>query len=265
MKNNFRKMLSEKKLALGAWMQIGHPAIAEIFARRGLDWICVDLEHGSIEIETMANIFRAVEKFESVPVARIPANDPVWIHRALDAGAKGLLIPMVKTSREAEFAVREAKYPPLGTRGFGYSRANNHGVDFDEYMRKSNEEIAMIMQIEHIDAIENISKILAVDHVDGVFIGPLDLSGSMGILGQLEHPDFLKALEKFAKAGLNSGKSFGAHILRPGRENVEEAVESGFNLIALGMDNIIIDEAVKSFRKITASLPSGPNPISPPA
>lgn len=246
MKNKFRKALLKRKLTLGAWIQIGHPAIAEIFARSGFDWICVDLEHGAIDIETMTNIFRTIDAFESVPVVRLPLNEPIWIHRCLDAGAKALIIPMVKTAQEAENAVREAKYPPRGARGFGYSRANMHGIDFDEYIKNANEEIAMIMQIEHKDAIVNLEKIVEVDGIDGLFIGPLDLSGSMGITGQMNHPQMIETLEKYRTVCSRKGVSVGMHIVRPNTENIRAAIKDGYNLLALGIDNVFLDERSKS-------------------
>ena len=144
-------------------MQIGHCAVAEIFARAGFDWICVDLEHGAIDLETMTNIFRTIDAYDCIPVARLPLNDPVWIHRSLDAGARGLIIPMVQSAGEAEQSIKEAKYPPMGIRGFGYSRANMHGMDFDSYIKEANEEIAMVMQIEHKNAIaKTINKIFLI-------------------------------------------------------------------------------------------------------
>jgi 2-dehydro-3-deoxyglucarate aldolase len=243
MKNKFRKALLERKLTLGAWMQIGHPAVAEIFARAGFDWVCVDLEHGAIDIESMTNIFRTVDAFDCVPVARLPLNDPIWIHRSLDAGARALIIPMVKNAAEAEAAIREAKYPPRGVRGFGYSRANMHGMDFEEYIASANDEIAMIMQIEHKDAIENLEEIVNVPGVDSLFIGPLDLSGSMGITGQLKHPDMVAALEKYKSVANAKSLSYGTHIVRPDSENISDAVSQGYTMIALGLDNVFLDQA----------------------
>jgi 2-dehydro-3-deoxyglucarate aldolase len=144
MRNKLRRALLDRTPALGSWMQIGHPACAEILARLGFDWVCVDLEHGAIDLETMANIFRTLEAYDCVPVARLPWADPIWIQRSLDAGARGLIIPMVNTPEQAELAIRESKYPPMGQRGYGYSRANRHGLDFDEYINSANGEIAMV-------------------------------------------------------------------------------------------------------------------------
>ena len=245
-KRSLRGALLERRLTLGAWLQIGHPACAEIHARAGFDWICVDLEHGAIGIESMTDMFRTIDGFDCTPVARLPLNDPIWIHRTLDAGARGLIIPMVKTAEEADRAVREAKYPPRGTRGFGYSRANMHGTDFADYIARANDEIAMIMQIEHKDAIANIDAILEVPGVDGVFIGPLDLSGSMGITGQLKHPDMLAALDAYLRACRRHGKAAGMHIVRPNPDNIREAIAQGYSLIALGLDVVFMAEGAQA-------------------
>lgn len=246
MKNKLRRALLEREVTLGSWIQIGHPACAEVMARAGFDWVCVDLEHGVIDLERTADIFRALGGFDCVPVARLPLNDPIWIHRTLDAGARGLIIPMVKTAAEAEAAVREAKYPPRGTRGFGYSRANLYGVDFESYIASANDEIAMIMQIEHKDAIANMDAILRVEGVDGVFIGPLDLSGSMGITGQLAHPQMLGALETYRGACRSHKKSAGLHIIRPGEENVRRALDEGYTMLALGLDNVFLEQSARA-------------------
>lgn len=246
MNNKLRQALLKRQVTLGAWMQIGHPACAEIFARAGFDWVCVDLEHGAIDLETMTDIFRTLDGYDCVPVARLPLNDPVWIHRTLDAGARALIIPMVKTAAEAESAVREAKYPPRGVRGFGYSRANRHGVDFDSYIATANDEIAMVMQIEHKDAIQNLDGILAVPGVDGLFIGPLDLSGSMGITGRMTHPDMVAALERYLEACRAHKTTAGMHIVRPNPDNIRQALEQGYTLLALGLDNVFLDESSKA-------------------
>jgi len=242
-KNNLREALVERRVTLGAWMQIGHPAIAEIFARAGFDWVCVDLEHGAIDLETTTNIFRTLDAFDCVPVARLPLNDPVWIHRTLDAGARALIIPMIKTAAEAEAAIREAKYPPRGARGYGYSRANMHGMDFADYIASANDEIAMIMQIEHKDAIPNLDQILQVPGVDGLFIGPLDLSGSMGITGRLDHPDMVAALQRYRSACRGCKVSAGIHVVRPNPQNIAAAINQGYTLLALGLDNVFLDDS----------------------
>jgi 2-dehydro-3-deoxyglucarate aldolase len=240
MKNKLRNALLNRQLTFGVWQQLGHPGITEILANAGFDWICVDMEHGAIDFETMTNIFRTIDAYDCVPVARLPLNDPIWIHRTLDAGARGLIIPMVKTAEEAEAAIREAKFPPRGARGYGYCRANKHSADFERYCAEANDEIAMVMQIEHKDAIIHLDAILAVEGVDGLLIGPLDLSGSMGITGQMEHPDMLAALKKHLSACKTHGASAGTHIVQPNDRNIRETIEAGYSLIALGLDNSLL-------------------------
>jgi 2-dehydro-3-deoxyglucarate aldolase len=246
MNNKFRAALLERRLTLGTWIQIGHPACAEVLARAGFDWICVDFEHGIVDLETAANIFRALNGFDCVPLARLPANDPIWIHRVLDAGARGLILPMIQTAAEAEAAIREAKYPPRGRRGFGYTRANLYGADFATAIASANDEIAMVMQIEHKDALAELDAILDVDGVDGLFIGPLDLSGSMGITGQLEHPQMIAALERYRATCRAHGKAAGLHIVRPDEGAIRHAVEQGYTLLALGLDNVFMEQAARA-------------------
>ena len=245
MNNSLRKALLDRTPAFGAWMQIGHPAPAEIFGRLGFDWICVDLEHGAVDVETLTNVFRTIDAYGSAPVARLPYADTIWIKRALDAGARGLIVPMVNSEDIARNAIRQAKYPPLGERGYGYSRANLHGIDFSEYIRTANEEIALVMQIEHRDGIDEIDAILDVPGVDGAFIGPLDLSGSYGMTGQLDCPEMVDALSRFRQACSARRKAAGMHIVHPAAENIAAAVSDGYSLIALGLDNVFLAGAAR--------------------
>lgn len=246
MTNRLRKALLDREVTLGGWSQTGDPVCAEIQARLGFDWVCVDLEHGTTDIESAANVFRALEVFDCVPVVRLPMNDPIWIRRSLDAGARGLIVPMVNSADAAEAAIREAKHPPRGVRGFGYSRANTHGIDFSAYVESANDEVAMVMQIEHQHAIDNLDAILAVDGVDGVLIGPIDLSSSMGITGQLDHPHMKRTLDKFLSVCEARGAAAGMHIPRPTTENVQAALEQGYTMLALGIDTVFVEEGAKA-------------------
>jgi 2-keto-3-deoxy-L-rhamnonate aldolase RhmA len=246
MQNRFREALVQKQLTVGAWMQMGHPAAAEIFSHLGFDWVCVDMEHGAIGFETMTAVFRTVAAFESVAVARLPMNDPVWIRRTLDAGAGGLIIPMVNSADEATRAVREAKYPPLGRRGYGYSRANLHGMQFQESIKEANEEIALVVQIEHRDGIAALEEILAVEGVDAAFVGPMDLSGSYGKTGQLEDPEVVMALERFRAMCERKGVAAGMHVVNPTAANIRKVRQQGYSMIALGVDVTYLAEAARA-------------------
>jgi 2-keto-3-deoxy-L-rhamnonate aldolase RhmA len=170
-------------------------------------------------------------------------NDPIWIRRVLDAGAMGLIIPMVNSASEIEAAIRSAKYPPRGNRGFGYSRANAYGINFEEYISKADESISIIAQIEHKDGIENIDAILQVQDLDGVFIGPLDLSGSYGKTGQLESAEMKDALNKYLEACKKHSKIAGLHIIRPDEDAVKKAINQGYRLLALGVDGVFLEMA----------------------
>ncbi len=246
MVNKLRIALLNNELSIGTWIQIGHPAIAEILAGVGYDWICVDMEHGSIDIESLTHLFRAIEANDVVPIARLPMNDPIWIRRSLDAGAMGLIIPMVNSAQEVESAIRHAKYPPRGERGYGYSRANTFGMDFEEYIATANETIAIIAQIEHKEGIENIDAILQVQDLDGVFIGPLDLSGSYGKAGQLDCPEMREALQHYLESCKKYNKCAGLHIVRPDKNAIRNAINQGYNLIALGVDGVFLEMASMS-------------------
>jgi len=242
MNGDIRKALLNKEISMGTWMQIPHPAVAEILAQAGFNWVCVDLEHGAIDLESTANIFRTLKAYNCTPITRLPLNDPIWIHRVLDAGAEALIIPMVNSAAEAEFAVKHAKYPPRGVRGYGYSRANGHGVNFKDYIASANNDIAMIMQIEHKDAITNLEEILQVDGVDGVFIGPLDLSGSYGKTGDLDCPEMQQALAHYLEMCAKYNKTAGMHIVHPTPENINANLNKGYTFIALGLDNVFLWE-----------------------
>ncbi|HWB98437.1 MAG TPA: aldolase/citrate lyase family protein, partial [Bryobacteraceae bacterium] len=182
----------------------------------------------------------------AVPVARLPYNEPIWIKRALDAGARGLIVPMVNSRTEAEDAMRQAKYPPRGVRGYGYSRANLHGIDFRDYIGEANGEVAMIMQIEHREGIAEIDSILEVEGVDAAFIGPLDLSGSFGKTGQLDCPEMVEALARFRASCAAHHVASGMHLVHPTPENIDRTLEDGYTMIALGLDNTLLTSAASA-------------------
>jgi 2-keto-3-deoxy-L-rhamnonate aldolase RhmA len=173
----------------------------------------------------------------------VPWNDPIWVRRTLDAGAMGLIIPMINSAQEIESVIRHAKYPPMGIRGYGYSRANSFGIDFDEYTKNINDSVAIIAQIEHKDGIKNLDSILQVKDLDGVFIGPLDLSGSYGKVGQLDCPEMVDALKRYLKACQKYKKCAGIHIVRPNEQAIRNAIDQGYKLISLGLDGVFLEHA----------------------
>ncbi len=231
---------------LGGWIQIGHPAVAEIMAKAGFDWIAVDAEHAAIDLETTTALLRAMAPFGCTPLVRIPHNDLMWIRRVLDAGAGGVIVPMVNSAEDARRAVEAAKYPPAGVRGFGYCRANAYGEDFATYAAHANDGITVVAQVEHIRSVEAVDAILDVEGIDGVFIGPYDLSGSMGITGQLDHPRMQAAKARVLEACRSHRKSAGLHIVRFAPESLQGALAEGFTFIALSLDVTMLQASCRA-------------------
>ena len=178
--------------SIGSWMSMAHPSIAEILAMAGYDWIVIETEHTAIDVSEVLRLIIAIEQRGSVPLVRLAWNDPIQAKAVLDSGAAGVLVPMVNTKADAELAVSMTKYPPLGSRGVGLARAQGYGINFDAYVTNANADTLLLVQIEHRDAVENIEQILSVTGIDGVFIGPYDLSLSLGIPGRLNHPNILR-------------------------------------------------------------------------
>jgi len=241
-----KKLLLKRELCLGSWCQIGHPANAEILAKAGFSWAAADCEHGEIEDSDLGNFCRALRQYRSIPLVRVKENAVLPIRRALDLGASGVIVPLVNSAAEAMQAVRAAKYPPEGIRGFAFQRANDWGISFDEYARTANEETIVIVMIESKEAVEHIDDILSVNGVDGVIVGPYDMSGSYGITGQTGHELIKKACIRVSEACSRKGKAAGQHIVIPTRENVRDAVKNGFTLLALGMDTVFLAQGARA-------------------
>jgi len=241
---SIKRKLNDCQITIGSWCQVGHPANAEILAKAGFAWIALDCEHGEAEDADIGNFCRAVKQFNCIPLVRVKENAILPIRRALDLGAMGVIMPLVNSAEDARRAVAAAKYPPEGVRGFAFHRGNNWGVDFAEYVKTANDAIAVIVMIESGEAVENIDEILQVDGVDGVFIGPYDMSGSYGIIGQTD-PLIKEACLKVVTACKKHHKAAGQHIVVPTVENVKAAVRQGFRFLALGMDTVFLANGAK--------------------
>jgi len=244
--NPVRKALLEQKVTLGTWLQAGNPAIAEIFANAGFDWLGTDFEHTDINMKDFTAIARAIYGRGIIPLARVSQNDTLEIRKALDNGARGVIVPLVNNAQEAKRAVEAAKFPPQGVRGFSFCRANNWGIDFDTYAQNANDDIAVVVMIESKEAAEAIDEILEVEGVDGVFIGPYDMSGSYGIAGQTSAPVIQAACKKVIEACKKHKKSAGIHVVKPTKANIAQAIEQGFTFIALGVDIVFLDEGCRN-------------------
>lgn len=239
--SGLKTALCNKKLSIGSWITLANPGIAEIMARAGFDWLVVDLEHSVISIREAGELIRVIDLCGVSPLVRLSANDPVQIKRIMDAGAHGIIVPMVNSVSEAERAVKAVLYPPRGKRGVGLARAQGYGASFETYKNWLEQNTIVIVQIEHIKAVENLQDILAVREVDGFIIGPYDLSGSIGVHGQFEHPLMLEALERIRTVGLSSGKAPGIHVVEPDVDQLRQRLEEGYRFVAYSLDIRMLD------------------------
>lgn len=242
MENSLKK---KNKRTLGGWIQTGSPYVAEIMANtRHFDWICIDLEHGVMDsVGTLNHIIDILDKYGILPVVRVPKNDYKWIGRSLDAGAKGIIVPMVNTVEEAIAAVEATKYPPVGKRSFGYSKSNVFGANFDKCLKEEKDDIALIVQIEHEQAMINLRGILGVDGIDGTFIGPLDLKGSIDI--SMKDLILDKWLDSYVDISRELGVPAGIHIVEPNEHNVLSAHDKGYKIVAVGTDAVLLRQGIE--------------------
>ena len=250
---NLKEKLKSRKLTIGSWITIGHTAVAEIMAKAGYDWLTIDMEHSAITLDIAQDLIRVVELCGAVPLVRVGENDPNLIKRAMDAGAHGVIVPMVNSREDAEKAVASVQYPPKGFRGVGLARAQGYGTDFEGYKKWNEQESIVIVQIEHIKAVENLEAILSVPGVDGFIIGPYDLSGSLGVPGQFDHPEMLKALNRVKDVSAKMNALSGFHVIPPEVEAFQEKVREGYKFIAHSLDILFLGngcrDSLKNIRK----------------
>jgi 2-keto-3-deoxy-L-rhamnonate aldolase RhmA len=249
MKNPVKEMLKAGKPAIGTFVQMGFSDVTEMLGHAGFDWLLLDGEHGPYGIETMQTMLQAMSGTKTVPIIRVPWNDPVYVKRALDIGAYGLLFPYISTRKDAENVVRAVRYPPVGIRGVGPRRASRYYLDFKEYVATCNEALLVMVQIETKEAVDNISEILSVDGIDAYFVGPMDLSAALGHIGDVNHPVVVDAIAKVLAAGKKAGKIGGYYSFSP--EDVAKRIEQGFQFISLGSDSrLLMGAAQDAVKKI---------------
>ena len=243
--NSVKQNIKQGKPTFGCWIMTGNLAVAEILAQSGFDWLTIDMEHTSIDYGDLTVLLAGIQRHGVVPLVRIEENNPTVIKRVLDAGAMGIIVPMVLSGEEAEAAVKAAQYPPKGFRGVSLGRATDYGLNFDDYFGSINEEVIVLAQIEHYRGVENIEAILGVEGLDGVFIGPYDLSGSMNIIGQFDHPRMKEARQRVIETTQKAGKALGIHVVQPSIEETKTRLAEGFNFIACSLDTIILGNTAR--------------------
>jgi len=236
-----KRRLADNELTIGSWVTLGHPSIAEIMARAGFDWLVIDAEHSTIELSEIQSLIQAMDTHDCPAIVRLTSNDANQIKRVMDAGASGIMVPLINSAADAEAAVRHTYYPPRGTRGVGLARAQGYGAGFKSYMEWLENHAVVIVMIEHIDAVDNIDEILDVAGVDAFIIGPYDLSASMGMPGEISHPEVQKAIARVCEAGLAHKKTGGLHVVEPDLDALYKLIDSGYRFMGYGLDIRMLD------------------------
>jgi 2-keto-3-deoxy-L-rhamnonate aldolase RhmA len=235
-KNSLKYKLNQKEITIGSWLTFSDPSIAEIMAKSGFDWLVVDMEHSGLSINQAQEIIRVIDLCNVTPLVRVSENNPDLIKRFMDIGAHGVIVPMVNSKRDAERAVSAVKYPPVGTRGVGLSRAQKYSLDLESYRKWNQENSIVIVQIENIKGVENINSIMDVDGVDGLIVGPYDLSASLGHPGEFEHPLVRDTFKTITTTIIKSPKPWGYHVVEPNIDEVLVKLNQGYKFVAFGVD-----------------------------
>tara|TARA_B110000208_G_C11588511_1_gene365353 strand:+ start:67 stop:798 length:732 start_codon:yes stop_codon:yes gene_type:complete len=233
------------KATIGSWLTLGHNSIVEIMADSGFDWLCIDLEHTVIDLYEAQQMILTIQSKGLKAYVRVGDNDNAIIKRVLDAGADGIIVPMVNSKKDALRAINAVKYPPIGKRGVGLARAQGYGFNFDDYKDNYASQIKLIVQIEHIEAVNNLEEILSLEHIDGTFIGPYDLSGSMGKPGKYDDNDVQLVLKKYEEISSRYNKLKGFHVIEPNYERVVDKINKGYDFIAFSLDTLFLGSTVK--------------------
>ncbi len=249
--SNLKLKLSKNELSIGSWISIAHPDVVEVMATAGFEWLVVDMEHTATDINTAKNLIATIKAKGMQPLVRVGANDELIIKRVLDSGAEGIIVPMIKNGKEAKQAVDFVKYPPFGKRGVGLYRAQNYGTTFPEYKDWNQENSVVIAQIEHIEAVKNIDEILQTEGIDGIMVGPYDLSASMGHPGEYNRDDVKEALEKVREACLRLNKPLGFHVIESDAEVLKMRIDQEYKLLAFSIDFFFLgDRAREEMKKL---------------
>ena len=242
---DIRNKLINNKASIGSWMQIPNSSVAEIMGYSGYDWVAIDLEHGAIGVNQLPDIFRALELGNTLPIVRLTEGTPRDCKMALDAGAGGVIIPMVESAKNLKELIDSCKWPPEGSRGIGFSRANLFGKFFESYALEAQNPFIVAM-IENIKAVKNLEAILNVKGIDAIFIGPYDLSSSLGITGQFNHPDYIKTIQNITEQAKQFSIPVGIHVVEPSITDLNLKIKENFQFIAFSIDSVFLIDSSKN-------------------
>jgi 2-dehydro-3-deoxyglucarate aldolase len=242
---SLKAKLKNNQLTLGSWVTIGHTAVVDIMSSAGFEWLVIDLEHTSIDLSTAHQLIATIQANNMKALVRVSKNEEVIIKRVLDMGADGIVVPMVKSQSDAKEAVDYAVYPPKGKRGVGLFRAQQYGLNFNEYKQWVNDELVIIAQIEHINAVKNIEEIVQVDGIDGIIIGPYDLSGSMGHPGEYHRDDVKQAIRDVLAACQKLNVPSGFHVIDSDPAKLQEKINDGCTFLAYSLDFFFLGDSAR--------------------
>jgi len=230
-------------MSLGSWVAFPCEATVEVMARAGFEWLVIDMEHAPLGIAETARLIRVIDLVGVPVICRLPANDAVLAKQVLDAGAAGIMVPGVASVAEARRAVEAASYPPVGRRGVGLARAQGYGKSLEAYRLRAQDSLVVIAMIESREGVEAVEAITATPGLDGVFIGPYDLSATVGRIGELDHPNVHAAERQVREAARAAGIACGIHVVHPSQAAAQRAAQDGYTFIAMGVDMILLGES----------------------
>jgi 2-dehydro-3-deoxyglucarate aldolase len=235
-----RQNLKNSGNSIGSWMQIPNSSVAEIMGHSGYDWVAVDMEHGSISVHQLPDLFRALELGNTLPLARVAQGEIKDCKQALDAGAGGVIVPMVENAEQLKKVSNAVRWPPAGTRGVAFSRSNLFGKYFDSYIEEAQQPL-LIAMIENISAVDNLESILSVDGLDAILIGIYDLSASMNLTAKFDHPSFINIMDRINKTCEKLKIPCGVHIVEPDVITLNKRLNEGYRFIAYSIDSVFLE------------------------
>jgi len=254
MRDNFvRNKVLKGEPTIGCFIGLGSPNVAEMMSYSGFDWLVIETEHNGLDSAEVQEMLMAMNGTDTIPIVRLPSMAPVFIQRAIDMGAMGIVVPMVRTADEARAVVRATRYPPTGTRGFGPLRASHYTYDNNDYFTRANDHILVVFILETKEAIENLEAIASVPGVDVLFVGPADLSISLG-RDPLAPPsaELEAAISRALEVGRKKGVAIGYSAQSP--EGLKRIIDQGFTWIQYGPDYFLLRDAIgngiQAFRKL---------------
>ncbi|EDP3961022.1 TPA: HpcH/HpaI aldolase/citrate lyase family protein [Campylobacter jejuni] len=247
---NLKEKLKNNQLTIGSWISIGHVCIADIMASVGFEWLVIDFEHTSMNYETVQNLIITIQSKNIKALVRVCQNEEVVIKKVLDMGADGIIVPMIKNKSDAIKAVEFAKYPPTGKRGVGLFRAQGYGLTFGEYKKWVNKNLVIIAQIEHYEAVDNIEEIIKTEGIDGIIIGPYDLSGSLGFPGEYHRIEVKEAIDKVLTCCKNYNIPSGFHVIEADPKKLQEKIQAGCTFLAYSLDFLFLSDSARKGMEI---------------